>query len=556
MDTNNSETENSNNKTKHSSLYITAITLVATLGGLLFGYDTAVISGTTSALKSFFITPMQSNGAMAGNVIFQYKVIVTLCLLVSIILISSFMFKLFDQTKAFILSAVLVAIAFFVWYFHFWTEPNTLTEGMANAIDGFTISSALVGCIIGGSTAGYISQAAGRRNGMLLAAILFTISAIGSAIPETINFLQVSVISSFIFYRVIGGIGVGIASMITPMYIAEISPAEIRGKLVSWNQFAIIFGMLLVYFVNYFIASNGSNAWLNNTGWRWMFASETIPAGLFLFLLFFVPETPRYLVMADRDNEAKNTLLRLVGKERAGSVLSDIKSSLRHKSSAPWLSFGGLVIIVGIFLSIFQQFVGINVVLYYAPEIFRNMGSNMDVSLLQTIIVGAVNLTFTIVAIYNVDRIGRKPLMIIGAIGMCVSMILLGFLFFAQSVGIWALLFMLLYTASFAVSWGPVTWVMLSEIFPNAIRGAMSIAVAAQWIANLIVSWTFPMMNNSTALNNLFHHGFAYWIYGIMGLLAAIFMWKMVPETKERSLEEMELLWQPESEQAANIEAE
>ncbi|HKK44598.1 MAG TPA: sugar porter family MFS transporter, partial [Balneolaceae bacterium] len=323
-------------------------------------------------------------------------------------------------------------------------------------------------------------------------------------------------------------------------------PSEVRGKLVSWNQFAIIFGMLLVYFVNYFIASHGSTEWLNKTGWRWMFASETIPAGLFLILLFFVPETPRYLVMADRNEEARGVLLRLVGQRRTDSVLSDIKTSLRNKTSVPWLSFGGLVIIIGILLSVFQQFVGINVVLYYAPEIFRNMGAGMDVSLLQTIIVGAVNLTFTVVAIYNVDKVGRKPLMIIGSLGMCVSMIMLGFFFFAQSVGIVALLFMLLYTASFAVSWGPVTWVMLSEIFPNSIRGAMSIAVAAQWIANLIVSWTFPMMNKSTSLNQLFNHGFAYWIYGIMALLSAVFIWKMVPETKEHSLEEMELLWQPE----------
>jgi len=530
---------------RHSNLYVTGITLVATLGGLLFGYDTAVISGTTSALRSFFVKPMYSNAALAGNVIVQYKVIVTICLAIIVFLISSFMFKLFGQKKGLIYSVIVLILAWFIWYFRFWTEPNTLTEGMANAIDGFTISSALVGCIIGGSIAGYVSQTTGRRNGMLLAAILFTISAVGSAIPDTINFLHVAVVSSFIFYRVIGGIGVGLASMITPMYIAEIAPSEIRGKLVSWNQFAIILGMLLVYFVNYFIAMHGSDNWLNSIGWRWMFASETIPAGLFLFLLFFVPESPRYLVMAGRNDEARNVLLKLVGQDRSDSVLSDIKTSLFNKSSVPWLSFGGLVIIVGILLSVFQQFVGINVVLYYAPEIFRNMGAGMNVSLMQTIIVGAVNLSFTIVAIYTVDNFGRKPLMIIGSLGMAVSMILLGFMFFAKSVGIMALIFMLIYTASFAVSWGPVTWVMLSEIFPNSIRGAMSIAVAAQWVANLIVSWTFPMMNNSTALNNIFNHGFTYWIYGIMGLLSALFMWKMVPETKGRSLEEMEMLWQP-----------
>lgn len=531
------------NRTKGSETYIIALTLVATLGGLLFGYDTAVISGTISALESFFITPLSHNSVLASHVILEYKVIVSICILVIAVLMASFLFKLFGKKKGGIYTAIIVILAWFIWYFRFWTMPDTLTEGMSNSIEGFTISSALVGCIIGGAIAGYVSQTIGRRNGMLLAAFLFVLNAAGSAIPDVMNIFGTEVIGSFIFYRMIGGIGVGLASMIVPMYIAEIAPSEIRGKLVSWNQFAIIFGMLLVYFVNYFIAKQGSEHWLNTIGWRWMFASEAIPSVLFLFLLVFVPETPRYLVMVDKDDKAEGVLDKLVGQDRAKGVLGDIKKSLVTKS-APWLSFGGLVIIIGIMLSVFQQFVGINVVLYYAPEIFRNMGSGTDVSLLQTIIVGAVNLTFTIVAILTVDNFGRKPLMIIGALGMAVSMIVLGLLFYVQSVGIAALIFMLLYTASFAVSWGPVTWVMLAEIFPNSIRGAMSIAVAAQWIANLIISWTFPVMNNSTALNGIFHHGFAYWIYGIMGLLAALFMWKIVPETKGRSLEEMEELWE------------
>ena len=201
------------------------------------------------------------------------------------------------------------------------------------------------------------------------------------------------------------------------------------------------------------------------------------------------------------------------------------------------------MIIIGILISVFQQFVGINVVLYYAPEIFRNMGSATDVSLLQTIIVGAVNLTFTIVAIVTVDRFGRKPLMIIGALGMATSMFLLGMAFYFQKLGLGALIFMLTYTASFAVSWGPVAWVLLSEIFPNRIRGAMSIAVAAQWIANLVISWTFPILNDNTWLTNMFNQGFSYWIYALMGVLAALFIWKIVPETKGKTLEEMDALW-------------
>jgi len=329
--------------------------------------------------------------------------------------------------------------------------------------------------------------------------------------------------------------------MLSPMYIAEIAPAKVRGKLVSWNQFAIIFGMLVVYFVNYSIARGQASEWINSVGWRYMFGSETIPAALFLILLFFVPESPRFLVMKHQDGKALSMLKR-INPTNADSVLKDIKDSLKV-THAPWLSFGGLVIIIGILLSVFQQFVGINVVLYYAGDIFRSIGAGNDSSLIQTIIVGAVNLTFTVLAIFTVDKFGRKPLMTIGAIAMAVSMFALGLSFFFNQVGILTLIFMLTYTAAFAMSWGPVTWVLLSEIFPNQIRGAMSIAVASQWVANLVISWTFPIMNESSVLTRLFNHGFSYWIYGLMGLLAAWFIIKMVPETKGKTLEEIEKLW-------------
>ncbi len=231
-----------------------------------------------------------------------------------------------------------------------------------------------------------------------------------------------------------------------------------------------------------------------------------------------------------------------MGTIRKTAVLDEIKESLQTKS-APWLSYGGLVVVIGVFLSVFQQFVGINVVLYYAPEIFRTMGDGTDTALLQTIIVGAINLSFTVVAIVTVDKFGRKPLQIIGALIMAFSMFGLGMVFYLQLVGIGALVFMLIYVAGFAMSWGPVTWVLLSEIFPNSIKAAMSIAVAAQWLANLLISVTFPMMNDSSWLTERFHHGFAYWIYGLMGLLAAFFMWKWVPETKGKTLESIELTW-------------
>ncbi len=466
---------------KNNKLFIYGITLVATLGGLLFGYDTAVISGTTQSLGAFFV------------------------------------------------------------------DPLGLEEAAANSLKGFIISSALIGCIIGGMAGGYMSKTYGRKKSLIFAAVLFFISALGSAMPEIfvrpIGEADYTFRIPFIIYRIIGGIGVGLASMISPMYISEIAPADKRGKLVSFNQFAIIFGMLVVYFVNFFIARQGDDNWLNEIGWRYMFASEMIPAGLFLIALFFVPETPRYMALRGNDDGAFNVLQKINGAERAKEILKDIKGTVEHHSGKIF-SYGIAIIVIGMLLSAFQQFVGINVVLYYAPDIFRKMGSGTDAALMQTIIVGIINLTFTVVAIMTVDRFGRKPLMIIGALGMAVSMVALGTSFFVEKVGFASLVFMLMYTASFAVSWGPVCWVLLAEIFPNKIRSqAMAIAVATQWVSNWLVSWTFPMMNDSTFLTDKFHNGFAFWIYGVMGLIAAYFVWKFVPETKGKTLEEMEHLW-------------
>ncbi|WP_373058007.1 D-xylose transporter XylE [Zunongwangia sp. H14] len=529
-------------KISQKSVYL--ITIVASLGGLLFGYDTAVISGAVGALENYFITSLQNDQVLSASTIFQFKVIISLCILAVGILFASFILKFFSRTKAYVIIAAILILGGAVYYFQFLSLPDVMTENLQNSILGFMISSALVGCIIGASMGDKTANSIGRRNGLILAAVLFLISACGSAYPEPMNIFQANTLTSFIIYRIIGGIGVGLASMLAPLYIAEMAPANIRGKLVSFNQFAIVTGMLVVYFVNYFIVNGQTEDWINLEGWRYMFLSEGIPAVLFFLFLLVVPKTPRFQTMKGNEEDAVKVLTKLNGPEKASQILQEIKASF-SKTRAHWLTFGWGIIIIGILLSVFQQFVGINVVLYYAPEIFKGMGMETDASMLQTIIVGAINMLFTVLAIFTVDNFGRKKLMLIGSAVMAVSMIGLGLVLYMQSEGVYALLWMLLYIAAFAMSWGPVTWVLLSEIFPNKIKGVMAVAVAVQWLANLLVSWTFPMMNNNEGLVETFNHGFSYWIYGIMAVLSGLFIWKFVPETKGKTLEEMELLWGP-----------
>lgn len=460
---------------------VVALTLVATLGGLLFGYDTAVISGAVKSIDANFI------------------------------------------------------------------DPQGLEETARNSLSGFTIASALIGCVIGGAIAGWAGNHLGRKGGLIVAAVLFLVSAIGSAYPELglgkVGEMGPAALTPFIVYRILCGIGVGMASLLSPLYIAEIAPPEQRGKLVAYNQMAIVGGIVGVYFVNWAIATQGDQSWLDQTGWRYMLGSEAIPAALFLLLLMGVPDTPRWLVLKGRTEQALAVLKRLMPEATARQTLSDIEGSLVHHTDKLF-SFGGLVIFIGIMLSVFQQLVGINAVLYYAPMIFQNIGAANDSAFLQTVIVGAANVLFTLVAMFTVDSWGRRPLLIWGGLIMAVAMIWLGAVFNMQALGSMALVAMVLYVAGFAMSWGPVVWVLLSEIFPNAIKGqALAIAVAAQWVANWIVSTSFKMMDGNSVLNGLFHHGFAYYLYGAMSLASALFVYYLVPETKGRKLEEIQELW-------------
>jgi SP family xylose:H+ symportor-like MFS transporter len=457
---------------QYNSAYIFGITLVATLGGLLFGYDTAVISGAEKSIEAYLILPL----------------------------------------------------------------------GLSAFAHGATVSSALIGCIIGGAISGLLSNRFGRKKSLLIAGILFFVSALGSAYPEFLFFKKgepsLGLLWIFNFYRIIGGIGVGLASAVCPMYIGEISPANIRGRLVSFNQFAIIFGMLVVYFVNWGIANGQTVDWINDMGWRYMFGSEAIPAMLFFLLLFFVPETPRYLALIHQDKKALSVLERINNnKEKAGQILSEIKDTITEKTQSFLFAYGKKVIVIGILLSVFQQFVGINVALYYAPRIFESMGAAKDASMLQTIVMGLINVIFTVLAIVTVDKWGRKPLLITGSVGMAIGMFAISILSFNNIIGISTLVFIILFTASFMMSWGPICWVYISELFPNKVRGqAVAIAVAAQWAANYFISSTYPPMME-------FSGGMTYGFYGLMAVLSALFVWKMVPETKGKSLEEIEKIW-------------
>ncbi len=476
-----------------SKAYLIRIVMVAVLGGLLFGYDTAVISGAEKGLQAFFM----------GATDFTYT--------------------------------------------DFW--------------HGFTSSSALIGCIIGSALSGVLASNWGRKRTLIFAGVMFFVSAWGSMCPETMVLPEgkpnLTLLIVFNIYRVIGGVGVGLASAVCPMYIGEIAPSNIRGMLVSWNQFAIIFGQLVVYFVNFFILGdhiapaiqsigNGMNeilnggeaAWAIETGWRYMFGSEMVPAGLFAVLICFVPETPRYLAMVGQDDKALHVLTRINGDLEAENILSEIKNTVTEKTEK-LMTYGFLCIFVGVMLSVFQQAVGINAVLYYAPRIYEAMG--FDNPMVLTVFNGVVNLGFTCVAIFTVEKLGRKPLLIVGSLGMALGAIGVAITFGNPSMQLFCMVSIMVYSASFMFSWGPICWVLIAEVFPNTIRGAaVAIAVAFQWIFNWIVSTSFVPLANSMG------YWFTYGLYGVICIIAAIFVWKLVPETKGKTLEDMTRLWKKE----------
>jgi len=437
-----------------SKTYVLYVTAVAALGGLLFGFDTAIIAGAIRFLK-----------------------------------------------EEFALSA--------------------FGEGLA-------VSIVLVGCMIGAAVAGTLSDRLGRRRFMLISAVFFFVSAVGCALPQNL--------AQFSAFRWIGGLAIGAASIVCPLYISEIAPPRIRGALVSVNQLAIVTGILVAYFVNWTLVGAGP------ANWRWMFATGAAPAVLFILFVLRIPESPRWLLKQGREEEARSVLSRVNDPATADAELRSIRDALdREGGSIRELFRPGLrkVLFIGVFLAVFQQITGINAVIYYAPRFFETAGLGRSTAIFQSALIGFVNLVFTLVAIALVDRWGRKPMLLAGCAGMGVSFLLLGAAFkFQLFSGPLVLVLTLLYIAFFAMTQGPILWVVISEIFPNRIRGrAMAIATAALWIADFAVSLSFPVIADKL------HESFAFWLYAAMCAIDFVFIAAMLPETKGKSLEEIERRW-------------
>jgi sugar porter (SP) family MFS transporter len=474
--------------TEGSVAYVYVLAGVAALGGLLFGYDTAVISGAIGFLNTIFqLTPKQ---------------------------------------------------------------------------EGWVAASVLLGCAAGAALAGFISDYLGRKKMLALAGLMFLLSAIGTALPtqisEMIGAPWLSSITVFVIFRILAGLAIGAASVSAPIYIAEVSPASMRGRMVSINQFAIVTGILLTYVVNYVVVNYGNSVspdWNAQYAWRWMFGAGAIPSIVLMALLLIVPESPRWLTKRGRTAEALTVLARVNGSKQAPLELATIERAIAEETGSlgqllqPGLRFAMLI---GVVLAVGSQFSGINAFMYFAPEIFKGMGWEVDASLFQTVIIGTCNLIFTIIAVYTVDRLGRKPLLLIGVMGIILSLLGLATAAYWGSPGgqwtntaaIAALVCMVTYIACFAISLGPVCWVILSEIFPTSIRGrAMALATVVLWLADFAVTQTFPMMLRSEQLIATFRQAFPFLVYAAFCVLTFLFVWFYVPETKGKSLEEIEQSW-------------
>jgi SP family xylose:H+ symportor-like MFS transporter len=463
-----------------STTYVYFVAIVASLGGLLFGYDTAVISGAVNYFE-----------------------------------------------------------------LHFSLTPIEL---------GWGVSSALVGCIIGSVISGKLSDRFGRKKSLITCAILFFIGALGTAFPETF--------SQFVIFRIIGGIGMGIASFVVPVYLAEIAPREKRGALGTFYQFAIAFGILLTYMVNYLVQNSGEHQWLIDYGWRWMFGLGAIPAAILLLVSQIVPESPRWLTQKGHDKACLALLERINGdKNRAREVQQEIKNDLNDVKASQGLFAAGLagVLLLAIVVQILSQSTGINVVIYYATKLLSSIGTGGSDSILgniffQNVLIGLAVALSVFVALYYIERAGRKPLMVWGCICVAASLLVIGSAVFLQVTGIWLLAVIIFFIFAFGGTIGPLTWIIVSEISPNAYRGTIvSVATVFFWLTNVVVAQTFPMINDSPYLVETFHGAFPFFVYGGLTL---IFLWvclRFLPETKGRSLEEIgRSMHQPKTKSASS----
>ncbi len=427
-------------------------------------------------------------------------------------------------------------------------EPIQKQFDVAAGPLGFAVASALLGAAAGAMSAGRIADKFGRLTIMKLAAVLFFVSALGSGLAPNLEVL--------ILFRIIGGLGVGVASVIAPAYIAEIAPARIRGRLGSLQQLAIVTGIFLSLLVDYVFASAAgsaeSNLWFGMEAWRFMFIAMVVPAVLYGVLAMTIPESPRYLVASHRIPEARKVLTALLGEKNLDITVDRIQRSLERDKPPSWSDLkragGGVypIVWVGLLLSVFQQFVGINVIFYYSNILWRAVGFSEQGSFLITVITSVVNIATTLIAIATVDRFGRKPLLVIGSTGMAVTLATMAVIFgtaplgadgtptLSGAAGPIALVAANLFVVAFGMSWGPVVWVLLGEMFPNRIRGAaLSLAAAGQWVANWLITVSFPGMKDISL-------GLAYGFYALCAILSLVFVAKFVKETKGQTLEDMD----------------